>query len=124
MSLFRVSCLILPLTLGTHVRAQETPPPYEPQLMRLAEIMGALAWLRDLCGAQDGAAWRTRMEQLLDAEHPSAERRERLAGAFNRGFADYRRMQRACNAHSEAIMTRFLDEGARITRDVSGRYGG
>ena len=30
------------------------PPPYEPQLLRLAEIIGALAYLRDLCGDGDG----------------------------------------------------------------------
>ena len=46
----------------------EPPPPYEPQLLRLAEMMGALAYLRDLCGADDGAEFRTKMKSLLDAD--------------------------------------------------------
>ena len=31
--------------------AEPPPPPYEPQLLRLSEIMGSLAYLRGLCGA-------------------------------------------------------------------------
>ena len=35
--------------------AEGPPPPYEPQLLRLSEILGALSYLRDLCGA---GGWR------------------------------------------------------------------
>ena len=35
-------------------RPGRAPAPHEPQLLRMAEIMGALAYLRDLCGAGDG----------------------------------------------------------------------
>ena len=47
--------------------APERLPPYEPQLLRLAEIMGALAYLRDLCGAGDGAKFRSALKALQDA---------------------------------------------------------
>ncbi len=127
MRVSRHLCLMLMLalgaSLGTPVRAQDSIPPYEPQLLRLAEIMGALTWLRDLCGAQDGASWRARMDQMLEAEHPAPERRERLAGAFNRGLMDYQRMHRRCTDHSRASVQRFLDEGQRLTREMSGRFG-
>ncbi len=102
----------------------EAVPPYEPQLMRLAEIMGALTFLRDLCGARDGQSWQARMNALLEAENPSDTRRERLAGAFNRGFRGYEVTYRSCTPNAEAVVERFLDEGARLTRDITSRYSG
>ena len=99
-------------------------PPYEPQLERLAELMGTLSYLRDLCGQGDGAEWRRRMSALLDAEARTEARRERLAGAFNRGFRGYEATYRACTPSAELIIRRFIAEGDRLTRDLSTRYGG
>ena len=50
-------------------------PPYQDRLERLAELMGTLAFMRDLCGDHDGAAWRGRMEALLSAEGTTPARR-------------------------------------------------
>jgi uncharacterized protein (TIGR02301 family) len=102
----------------------ENLPPYEPQLMRLSEIMGALAYLRDLCGAQDGAAWSARMNALIEAEAPSEARRERLAGAFNRGFRGYQVTYRTCTANAQTAMERFVAEGGRLSHDITGKFGG
>lgn len=102
----------------------ETPPPYEKQLLRLAEVLGALAWLTDLCGDRPSDQWRGQMTQLMEAEATSAARRERLAGAYNRGFRGYGAMHRRCTPNAELIITRFLDEGARIARDVASRFSG
>ena len=102
----------------------EPPPPYEPQLLRLAEIMGALAWLRDLCGQKDGDAWRARMTSLIDAEATTEARKERLAGAWNRGFRGFEATYRACTPNAELVISRYLDEGQRIARDVANRFGG
>jgi uncharacterized protein (TIGR02301 family) len=99
------------------------PPPYEPQLLRLSEILGALAYLRDVCGARDGDAWRAKMSALLDAEAKSQTRRERLAGAFNRGFRGYEVIYRTCTPNAETVITRYLNEGGRIARDINYRYG-
>jgi uncharacterized protein (TIGR02301 family) len=42
-------------------------PPYEPDLLRLAEIMGSLAYLREICAAREAPAWRDRMVALVEA---------------------------------------------------------
>jgi len=97
--------------------------PYDDDLMRLAEVMGSLAYLRDVCGFRDGAAWRTRMSDLLEAEAPTADRRDRLAGAFNRGFEGYSTLHRECRATTRLAIERLLDEGARLTRTITNRYG-
>ena len=47
---------------GTPVRAIEGgPAPFDGDLMRLAEILGALQYLRTLCGANEGNKWRDQM---------------------------------------------------------------
>jgi uncharacterized protein (TIGR02301 family) len=99
------------------------PPPYEPQLLRLSEILGALSYLRDVCGARDGEAWRAKMAALLDAEAKTQTRRERLAGAFNRGFRGYEVIYRTCTPNAETVIARYLSEGGRIARDIAYRYG-
>jgi uncharacterized protein (TIGR02301 family) len=99
-------------------------PPYEPELLRLAEIIGALAYLRDLCGDHDGDKWRAKMANLLAAEGAASEgERERLAGAYNRGFRGYALTYRSCTANAGLVIERYLDEGGRLTRDVESRYG-
>ena len=96
------------------------PPPYEPQILRLAEILGALAWLDDLCGSKSD--WRVRMQQLLEAEAKTPERKERFAGSFNRSFHDYELSYQTCTPNAQIIISRFLTEGGRLARDIVNRF--
>lgn len=102
----------------------EGPPPvYEPQLLRLSEVLGALAFLRPLCGGGDEAEWRNRMDQLIQAEASTPQRRERLAGAWNRGYRSSSLTYRRCTPNAELLIGRYLDEGSRLARELVGRYG-
>lgn len=109
-------------------QAEGPPPPYEPQLLRLSEIMGALSYLQPLCGASAAknaakiAPWRAEMENLMNAEDAGPSRREKLAGAFNRGLRGYEYAYHACTPSARLVSARFLDEGARIAHDISARY--
>lgn len=100
------------------------PPPYEPQLLRLSEIMGALTYLQSLCGGagSSDAPWRDQMENLMSAEDAGPSRREKLAGAYNRGLQGYEYAYHACTDNARLVRARFLDEGARIAHDISKRY--
>ncbi len=100
------------------------PPPYEPQLLRLSEILGALAWLREVCGDNDADQWRASMRKLMEAEAQTEPRRERLAGAYNRGFRSYETLYRSCTPNARTIIERFLDEGGKLAGDITGRFGG
>lgn len=100
------------------------PPPYEPQMLRLSELMGALAFLHPLCGGEGEAEWRGRMTALINAEAPPPQRRERLAGAYNRGYREYSVTYRRCTPAAETIISRSLNEGGRLTRELAGRFGG
>lgn len=99
------------------------PPPYEPQITRLSEVLGSLAFLRDLCGAGDGEEWRGKMSALLNADAPSGPRRDRLVASFNRGFHGYELTYRACTPNAETAISRYLSEAARLSRDIAYRYG-
>ena len=61
----------------------EPPPVYEASLLRLAEILGGLYFLRGLCGHGDADVWKQDMEAILAAEEPGPQRRSRLIARFN-----------------------------------------
>ena len=103
----------------------EPPPaPYEKELLRLAEIMGSLAMLRPLCSAPDASEWSRRMQVLLEAEGSTPGRKERLAGAYNRGYQAYALTYRVCTPSAQEASVRFLAEGEQLARNITGRYGG
>ncbi|MEE1654707.1 TIGR02301 family protein [Microvirga sp. CF3062] len=103
----------------------EPPPaPYEKELLRLAEIMGGLAMLRPLCSAPDASEWSRRMQILLETEGTTPGRRERLAGAYNKGYQAYALTYRVCTPSAQEASVRFLAEGEQVARSITGRYGG
>ena len=104
--------------------ANEALPPYEPQLERLSEMLGTLTYLRSLCGKGDAAEWRKRMLILLDAEAKGESRRDRLAGAYNRGFHGYQATYHTCTPSADLVITRFLAESDRMARDLTARFSG
>jgi uncharacterized protein (TIGR02301 family) len=105
--------------------AVEPPPaPYEKELLRLAEIMGSLAMLRPLCSAPDASEWSRRMQVLLEAEGSTPGRKERLAGAYNKGYQAYALTYRVCTPSAQEASVRFLAEGEQLARSITGRYGG
>jgi uncharacterized protein (TIGR02301 family) len=97
--------------------------PYEPELLRLSEIMGSLAFLRSLCAAAEATEWPQRMQALMEAEGTTPGRRERLAGAYNKGYRNYALTYNACTPSATEASNRFLKEGDQLARTISGRYG-
>jgi uncharacterized protein (TIGR02301 family) len=102
-------------------RAQ-APAPFDNSLQRLAEIMGALHYLRGICGANEGQKWRNEVQALIDAESPAGERRTRMIASFNRGYRGFQQTYRTCTPAADLVIRRYLDEGSRIAREVTARY--
>ena len=107
---------------GPPIPSEPLPPIYEGQLLRLSEILGALSFLRDLCGASDGAMWRNEMSALLAAEHPGPERRLRLVARFNHGFETFNAVYRSCTPSARLAISRYLEEGQTLSADVRSRF--
>ncbi len=119
----RLAILALVLACGlTSVQAQDAAAPFDPELQRVAEILGSLHFLRNLCNSNEGGQWRNEMQALVDAETPSGERRARMIAAFNRGYAGFQQTYRTCTPPAEAAIQRLVAEGSRISRDLTARY--
>jgi len=109
------------LDLG-RARAQDAAAPFDGDLQRLAEILGTLHYLRGICGANEGAKWRNEMQALINAETPSGERRTRLIASFNRGYNGFQQTYRSCTPAANVAIKRSIEEGAKISRDLTARY--
>jgi uncharacterized protein (TIGR02301 family) len=115
--------VILLLAPARAQQAEGAAPPYEADMMHLAEVLGALHYLRPLCGARESTRWRDEMQGLIEAEQPSDARRAQLVASFNRGYASYSQVYRTCTPSAQLASARYLDEGAKLSRDIATRYG-
>jgi uncharacterized protein (TIGR02301 family) len=104
-------------TTNTAMAASDTKP-YDDRLLRLSEILGAVHYLRELCGANEGQYWRDRMHDLMEAEGSSALRRAKLTRAFNQGYRSYSRTYNTCSPSAQTAITRFLTEGSTLSEGL------
>lgn len=88
--------------------------PYDEKLTRLSEILGAVHYLRELCGNNDGQLWRDRMRDLIEGEGTSPMRRAKLTKSFNDGYRSYSRTYQSCTPTAKIAINRFLTEGAQL----------
>ena len=103
-------------------RAAGVEAPFEQPLMRLAEVLGSLHYLRNLCG-EAGNQWRDEMERLLASENPQPERKARFVASFNRGYRSFDGVYVACTASATEAISRYMKEGETLSRDIASRYG-
>jgi len=103
-------------------RAQSGAAPFDGDLQRLSEILGALHYLRGLCGAKEGAKWRNEMQALIEAETSAGERRARIVASFNRGYRSFQQTYRTCTPAADFAIRRYLEEGSKISREITARY--
>ena len=101
---------------------QNTPAPYDRDLRRLSEILGSLHFLRGICGSNEGQKWRNEALALIDAEAPAGERHNQMVASFNRGYRAFQQSYRTCTPAANFAIRRYLDEGAKIARDITARY--
>ena len=108
---------------GAPARAVEGgAAPFDSDLQRLSEILGALHYLRGLCGAKEGQKWRNEMQALIEAETSAGERRARIVASFNRGYRSFQQSYRTCTPAADFAIRRYLEEGSKISREITARY--
>lgn len=128
--------MLLPPALGPqHAVAQESeeaesvgpklpPPPYEARLLRLAEILGSIQYLRNLCNSEGEPGWRESMQALLDSETVGEpDRRAQLTAGYNRGFRAFASVYTTCTASALVAEERYRHEGATLIAEIVARYG-
>ena len=115
---------VLSIAAGAPTAAQTTiAPPYEAPLLRLSEILGAIHYLRQLCGSAEGDLWRDQMQALIEAENPDFVGRLKLADSFNRGYDSYGSVYLSCTPSARLTIGRFMEEGALLAGEIVARYG-
>ena len=119
--LLTIGSILLCLALPAQAQS-DTPAPFDGDLERLAEVMGALHYLRAICGANEGAKWRNEVQSLIDAEAPNGDRRRKIVASFNRGYRGFQQTYRTCTPAADIAIRRYLDEGAKIAREITARY--
>jgi len=110
--------LLVAGTLSPARAQQGLDKPYDDRLMRLSEILGAVHYLRELCGANDGQAWRDRMREIVDSEGANAMRRARLTRSFNQGYSSYSKTHKVCTTTAQTAIARFMSEGVQIAEGL------
>ncbi len=109
-----VPCQAQPAAPSAAPSSDPDARPYDAQVYRLSEILGAVHYLRALCGADESQTWREQMRQLVNAEGTSALRRARLVDSFNKGYRGYARTYRTCTKPALLAIRRFMRQGADI----------
>jgi uncharacterized protein (TIGR02301 family) len=117
----RLPAFILAASLALAHPAAAIDPPYEPQMERLAEIMGSLYFLAPIC-AGSTVDWRAELADLVAKDQPDEDRQQRLYGAFNGGYQAFARLYRSCTPSAEEALTRLLIEAESTARDIHTRF--
>lgn len=110
--------LVIVLALVPCAARAQNVRPYDEKLLRLSEILGAIHYLRELCGANEGQYWRERMREIMEAEGSSQLRRAKLTRAFNQGYRTYSRTYSTCSPSAQTTVSRFLSEGAELSQGL------
>ncbi len=101
-------------------------PPYAADLERLAEILGSLQFLSELCDA-DQTGWREQMEAIIALEggrdDSSEEWEARLTNLFNVGYSSFASVYRSCTTSALTAIAHYRDAGAEIAAGITSRYG-
>ncbi len=118
-----ISACVALFVAATPARAIEGgQAPFDGDLRRLSEILGALHYLRAICGANEGQKWRNEMQALIEAEAASGPRRAYMIASFNRGYRVFQQTYRTCTPAAGLAVRRYLEEGSKIAREVTARY--
>lgn len=119
----QLSILVIALWLGIlppALSAQDAP--YEGKMLRIAEVLGSLHYLRNLCG-ETSNEWRERMDAIIAAEKPDEAERLLLVSSFNHGYRAFSDNYVRCTPSALAAIDRYMKEGESLSNELISRYG-
>ncbi|MEO1702470.1 MAG: TIGR02301 family protein [Pseudomonadota bacterium] len=118
--------LVLPLLAALLVwgpfSAHAQIVPYGPGLNELAETLGSVHYLTNLCADEKTNRWRDEMSDLLATERPDPIRRSRLVASFNRGYRSFASVYVSCTDQARLAADQFLARGAALAAEIENRY--
>ncbi|EJF98740.1 TIGR02301 family protein [Bartonella vinsonii subsp. arupensis Pm136co] len=100
--------------------AQQSPP-YETKLLRLAEILGSLHSLQNLCSTPTNQ-WYNYMSALIEAEQPIPQRRTYFYEAFNEAYRAFSENYHHCTQSAIEATQRYIKEGKSLSENLLMHY--
>ncbi|WP_336279129.1 TIGR02301 family protein [Bartonella sp. CB175] len=113
--LIQINILILFLT-STPTFSQQYPP-YDTKLLRLAEILGSLHYLQNLCSIPTNK-WYDHMATLIEAEKPTPQRRAYFYEAFNEAYHAFSINYHHCTLSAIEANHRYIKEGRSLSENL------
>lgn len=123
--MLKVLAVFLTLATAAPVLAADStsPPPYQADMLRLSEVLGAAAYLDNLCGGSNAGDWRAKMASVLDAQGLDGPARRPYVEAFNRGQRTFSVAHRVCSSAARSVLQRYFAEGAQLSDRLDQRFG-
>lgn len=133
-----LTCLLLMQVIGLQSQAlaqsantapsqatnDEKPAPYDVQLSRLSEILGALQYIEGLCVPDQPITWREDMLNLIDIEMGNEpNRKQRMTASFNRGYRSFASVYSKCTQPARLAYDSYRNEGATLAKEITTRFG-
>jgi uncharacterized protein (TIGR02301 family) len=87
--------------------------------VQLAEILGAVHHLRDVCGTNEGQLWRNKMIEMLGVLAPSDAERQQLVKNFNDSYYRYKNAYPACSATAARQSDKLMQDGQRLAEELA-----
>jgi uncharacterized protein (TIGR02301 family) len=115
---YLLACLLFAGGIGS-ARAED--PPYNEKLLRLAEVLGSVHFLRNLCGETTNQ-WRDAMNDLVVSENPTPERKAKIIASFNHGYRSYGGIYLRCTQAATTALDQFMSEGKALSEEIAQRY--
>jgi len=104
-------------------QVEEKPAPYDDRLLRMAEILGSVHYLRNLCNGREDE-WRQMMAEFLATETKNEpQRAAKLTAGFNRGYRAFAATYTKCTPQAVAAEEKYRAEGATLATEITARFG-
>jgi len=97
-------------------------PNLDEGMVRLAEILGSLHYLDNLCRGHSDE-WRHFMDRLVVTEKPAPQSRARLVSAFNRAYRTFSENYHQCTKAAIEATNLYRQEGKLLADELVNRYG-
>lgn len=92
---------------------------FENGLMRLAEILGSIHHLRNICGANEGPLWRNKMIDMMNVAELGARERKKIIRHFNDAYYSIRTRYPDCTNDAARRANLLFNEGHQLAAQLA-----
>lgn len=114
-----VMAALITLALALPVPASAANAALPAKAAQLAEILGAVHHLRDVCGTNEGQLWRNKMIEMIGVLGPSEADRQKLVKNFNDSYYRYKNSYPACTATAARQSDKLMQDGQKIAEELA-----